>query len=212
MSSTFRITLLIALCSAASACQPGGDDTAAARPGAAGAESRPQAAAGAPSSGAFTCDDGSSVELAWGSDNVVVTWPDGRTETLPRAESASGPDGDAYVGDTVSIEHADNRIVLREGGKPALACTGEGGPGAAAGTAAAAITMRYACEPDTRVTVFSDDTARVALPDGQNVTMRRIAGSEPPTFTGGSLYFTVGEADARLSQGDQANELFCTAT
>lgn len=208
MSSTFRITLLAALCAAACACQPAGDDTAAARPDAASADAAPEATAGTPA-GAFTCDDGSSVALDWGTDNVVVTWPDGRTATLPRAESASGPDGDAYVGDTVSVEHSGDRIVLREGGKAALTCTSDGGTSASVGSDAT-ITMRYSCEPDTQVTVFSDDSARVALPDGQDVTMRRIAGSEPPTFTGGSLYFTIGETAAHLSQGDETNELACS--
>lgn len=208
MSSTFRITLLAALCAAACACKPAGDDTAAARPDAANTESTPPATADA-AAGAFTCDDGSSIDLAWGADNVVVTWPDGRTATLAKAESASGPDGDAYVGDTVSVEHSGDRIVLREGGKAGLTCTADGGASASAGSDAT-ITMRYACEPDTRVTVFSDDSARVALPDGQDVTMRRIAGSEPPTFTGGSLYFAIGETDAHLSQGDETNELACS--
>jgi hypothetical protein len=40
--------------------------------------------------------------------------------------------------------------------------------------------------------------------------MRRIAGSEPPTFTGGSLYFAIGETAAHLSQGDETNELACS--
>ena len=88
--------------------------------------------------------------------------------------------------------------------------TTAGGDGSAAAGNAATITMRYACEPDTQVTVFSDDSARVALPDGQDVTMRRIAGSEPPTFTGGSLYFAIGETAAHLSQGDETNELACS--
>ena len=205
MSRTFRITLLTALCAAACACQPGDDDTAAARPDAASADTPPATADAA--AGAFTCDDGSTVNLAWGADSVVVSWPDGRTATLPKAESASGPDGDAYVGDTVSVEHSGDRIVLRDGGKAALTCNAADATGASAGDAT--ITMRYDCEPDTRVTVFSDDSAHVALPDGQYVTMRRIAGSEPPTFTGGSLYFAIGETDAHLSQGDETNELAC---
>ncbi|TAK40101.1 MAG: hypothetical protein EPO30_00555 [Lysobacteraceae bacterium] len=71
------------------------------------------------------------------------------------------------------------------------------------------VTMRYTCDAETEVTVLADGTARVSLPDGQQVTISRIAGSAPPVFTGGSLYFTVGEQDARLSQEQEANELTC---
>ena len=87
-------------------------------------------------------------------------------------------------------------------------------PSAAGGSAAedgsdAAITMRYDCDADTRITVFADDSARVALPDGQQVTLSRVAGSAPPVFTGDSLFFSIGDADAHLSQGDQTSELSC---
>ena len=75
----------------------------------------------------------------------------------------------------------------------------------------AGVTMRYACDADTVVTVLADGTARVALPDGQTVSVSRIAGSAPPVFSGQSLFFTVGEDGARLSQEGQANELACTA-
>ena len=207
MATRLRIPLLAALCAAACACQPGNDDTAAAT-GEAGADaaeatSTPGDAALA---GTFTCGDGSTIDLDWGEAQVVAKWPDGRSLTLPKAESASGPDGDAYVGDTVSIEHEGDRVVVRDGGKPALTCTADAG---AAGTGDAAITMRYACEPDTDVVVFADDSASVALPDGQQVTLSRVAGSAPPVFTGGSLYFSVGDSNAHLSQGDQTNELAC---
>lgn len=74
----------------------------------------------------------------------------------------------------------------------------------------AGVTMRYTCDAGTEVTVLADGTATVALPGGQQVTVSRIAGSAPPVFTGGSLYFTVGEQGARLSQEEEANELTCT--
>ena len=73
----------------------------------------------------------------------------------------------------------------------------------------AGVTMRYRCDAGTEVTVLADGTAQVALPDGQQVVVSRIAGSAPPVFSGGSIYFTVGEDGARLSQDDAANELTC---
>jgi len=210
MANRFRITLLAALCAAACACQPDNDDAADEATGPAAGVDSADATTPAQTAlaGAFTCGDGSNIHLDWGQDQVVVKWPDGRSVTLPKAESASGPDGDAYVGDTVSIEHEGDSVVLRDGGKPAQTCTSDGGTASASGSDAA-ITMRYACEPDTRVTIFADDSASVALPDGQRVTLSRVAGSAPPVFTGGSLFFSVGDADAHLSQGDQTNELTC---
>lgn len=83
-------------------------------------------------------------------------------------------------------------------------------PLAGASGSDAAITMRYRCDPDTEVTVFADDSARVALPDGQQVRLSRIAGSAPPVFAGDTLFFSIGDTGARLSQGDEANELTCT--
>lgn len=207
MATCFRIPLLAALCAAACACQPGNDDTTAATGEAGAAATDATDTSGDTAmAGAFTCSDGSKLDLDWGNDQVVVKWPDGRSVTLPKAESASGPGGDAYVGDTVSIEHEGDSVVLRDGGKAALTCTAD--IGAASGSDAA-ITMRYACEPDTDVVVFADDSASVALPDGQQVTLSRVAGSAPPVFTGGSLYFSVGDDNAHLSQGDQTNELVC---
>ena len=87
----------------------------------------------------------------------------------------------------------------------ALAHAGEGAAQDNAG-----VTMRYRCDAGTEVTVLADGTAQVALPDGQQVVVSRIAGSAPPVFSGGSIYFTVGEDGARLSQDDAANELTCT--
>jgi membrane-bound inhibitor of C-type lysozyme len=207
MLNRTRIPLLAALCAAACACQPGNDaaDDAAMAPADATDATTPTQTALA---GAFTCADGSNLRLDWGEDQVVVKWPDGRTVTLPKAESASGPAGDAYVGDRVSIEHDGDRVVVRDGGKPAQTCTADASQ-AGAGGSDAAITMRYACESDTQVTVFADDSASVALPDGQQVTLSRVAGSAPPVFTGGSLFFSIGDDKAHLSQGDQANELSC---
>ena len=207
LSIASRTLLLSTLCAAACACQPATDDAADATVPDGGA--LPPADDGL--AGAFACDDGSRVNIEWRGDDVVVDWPDGRSVTLPRAESASAPGSDVYVGDTVSIERDGDRIVLRDGDDAARSCSAEDA-GASAGNddGDATVTMRYACEPGTEVTVFADDSARVALPDGQQVTLSRIAGSAPPVFTGGSLYFSVGETGAFLSQGDETNELACS--
>lgn len=201
-----RTALLATLCAAACACQPGTDEAAA--PSATDADAAPAAdtpPAAATTPGAFTCTDGTRLELDWGRDEVTVRWPDGRTARLPKAESASGPDGDAYVGDTVSVEHDGDRIVVHDGGNAPFACDATGDDGAAA-----AVAMRYACEPDTEVVVFEDGRARVALPDGQEVDLSRVTGSSPPVYTGGTLFFTVGDDAAHLSQGDRTNELACS--
>jgi hypothetical protein len=73
-----------------------------------------------------------------------------------------------------------------------------------------AITMRYACQGDTRIEILGE-RARALLPDGRVVDMVKVAGSMPPTFTGDSLYFAIGSNDAHLSQEDGGNELACTA-
>lgn len=206
MHRSIRTALLATLCAAACACQPGTDEAAA--PSATDADAGPVAdtpPSATATPGAFTCTDGTRLELDWGRDEVVVRWPDGRTATLPRAESASGPDGDAYVGDTVSVEHDGDTIVVHDGGNAPLACDATGDEGAAA-----AVAMRYACEPDTEVVVFEDGRARVALPDGQEVDLSRVTGSSPPVYTGGTLFFTVGDDAAHLSQGDRTNELACS--
>ena len=83
--------------------------------------------------------------------------------------------------------------------EPPAAATGdaaptEGGAATDAGEDAAqdnaGVTMRYRCDAGTEVTVLADGTAQVALPDGQQVVVSRIAGSAPPVFSGGSIYFT----------------------
>jgi hypothetical protein len=73
-----------------------------------------------------------------------------------------------------------------------------------------AVTMRYACEGDTGVEILGD-SARAMLPDGRVVSLTKVAGSMPPTFAGGSLYFAIGSSDAHLSQEDGTNELACQA-
>jgi hypothetical protein len=69
--------------------------------------------------------------------------------------------------------------------------------------------MRYTCQANTSVALLRDGSARVSLPDGTNVDLERIVGSNPTVFTGSSLYFTTGDHGARLSQQDGSNELAC---
>ena len=73
-----------------------------------------------------------------------------------------------------------------------------------------AVTMRYACDGDTKVEILGDN-ARAVLADGRVVSLAKVAGSMPPTFAGGSLYFAIGSSDAHLSQEDGTNELACQA-
>lgn len=83
-------------------------------------------------------------------------------------------------------------------------------PAPAAESDDAAITMRYACDGDTKVEILGN-SARAVLPDGGVVNLAKVAGSTPPTFSGGSLYFAIGSSDAHLSQADGTNELACEA-
>ena len=71
------------------------------------------------------------------------------------------------------------------------------------------VTARYTCEAGTNVAMLRDGHARVSLPDGSSVDLARIAGSQPAVFTGSSLYFTIGDRGAHLSQQDETNELAC---
>jgi hypothetical protein len=73
-----------------------------------------------------------------------------------------------------------------------------------------AVTMRYACDGDTKVEILGD-SARAVLPDSRVVNLTKVAGSMPPTFAGGTLYFAIGSSDAHLSQEDGTNELACRA-
>ena len=89
---------------------------------------------------------------------------------------------------------------------PAAAST----PAPAAESNDPAVTMRYACDGDTKVEILGD-SARAVLPDSRVVKLTKVAGSMPPTFAGGSLYFAIGSSDAHLSQEDGGNELACRA-
>ena len=71
---------------------------------------------------AHRCDDGSTFDASYGDSNVTLRWPDGRSVTLPRAESASEGGGDIYVGDTVSLQREGGRIELHDGDAPTATC------------------------------------------------------------------------------------------
>lgn len=75
---------------------------------------------------AYRCDDGSTFDASYSDRNVTLRWPDGRSVTLPRAESASKGGGDVYVGDTVSLQRDGDRIELHDGDAPAASCTASG--------------------------------------------------------------------------------------
>ena len=186
-------TLFLAACSDPSTQAPATD--------AAGAPSDTMA----PATVSYRCDDGTMLQVDYGQADANVRWGDGRSTRLPRAESASTGGAQAYVGSDVSLQRSSSAIELHEPGQPARACS-EVQPPESTGAA-----MHYACEADTQVTMLEDGTARIALPDGQQVIATRIAGSTPPVFTGQSLYFTIGEDGARLSQDGQARELGCKA-
>ena len=208
-ATTFPL-LLVAL--AAAACSGESAQDNAAGPAAAG-----PAAAAASGTVAYRCDDGTMLQADYGTADVTVRWANGRSAKLPRAESASTGAGDAFVGESVSLQRTGTGVELHDGDAPALSCSevpAEGQAGAAtasadAGAPAAGTTRRYSCDADTTVTLLADGEARVELPDGQSVSVSRISGSTPPVFTGSSLYLTIEEDGARLSQGDQARELAC---
>ena len=97
-----------------------------------------------------------------------------------------------------------------DAGRPPEATPAASTPAAAAESNDPAVTMRYACEGDTKVEILGD-SARAVLPDNRVVSLTKVAGSMPPTFAGDSLYFAIGSNDAHLSQEDGTNELACQA-
>ena len=97
-----------------------------------------------------------------------------------------------------------------DAGRPPEATPAASTPAPAAESKDPAITMRYACDGDTKVEILGD-SARAVLPDGRVVNLTKVADSMPPTFAGDSLYFAIGSNDAHLSQEDGSNELACQA-
>jgi hypothetical protein len=133
MSNTQHILIAGLLCAGFSGCQPAGvpasGDTAAVpvvpeAPAPAQPQPEPVAPPSANAGGiAYRCDGDAVLSASYGTSNVTLRWPDGRSVTLPRAESASKGGGDVYVGDTVSLQRDGDRIELHDGDAPAVTCT-----------------------------------------------------------------------------------------
>jgi hypothetical protein len=214
------------LCLAACQRPPDVDDATppAVAPAAAPATSTPPAvgtppsAAPGTSAGDYLCADGTRVQVAFGDHDATLRWPDGRNVVLPRAESASKGGGDAYVGDTVSLQRDGSRLQLHDGDRAATTCepaSAAPAPGddtrAGSGPDASGVAARYACDPGTVLTRDEDGSFHARIPGNPPVRLTRIAGSTPPVYTGASLYLRIDDDGAILSQGDRTNELHCTA-
>lgn len=227
MTLPYRLApLVLLLC--VGACQRGPDtDTAAdttTTPPPAPASPEPAAPAPAtpvPATGAsYACADGTALQASFGDHDATLQWPDGRSLVLPRAESASKGGGDVYVGETVSLQRDGARLQLHDGDRAATTCepAPAGTTPVAADDAAVpadgvaiAAAARYACDADTILTRKDDGSFRAEVPGNPPVRLTRIAGSNPPVYTGASLYLRIGAGDAILSQSDRANELRCIA-
>lgn len=197
----------VLVCGCGPAGNPADELDAVPAPTPASAPASPPASASASALIAYRCADGRTLEAGYGEHDVTLRWADGRSVRLPRAESASGGDGDVYVGEQVSLQRDGDTLQLHDAGRAATSCDAID---AAAGAVATAALVRYDCEAGTTVTVDPSGSARVALPDGQVVGLSRIAGSTPPVYTGGSLYLRIEGGGARLSQADRNDELACT--
>lgn len=217
MALPIRFAAALLLLSAG-ACQrgPAPADEAAQAPPAPDAAGSPAAAEAPPASPAgaavYACDDGSALQVRFGAGDATLQWPDGRTETLPRAESASRGGGDVYVGETVSLQRDGARLQVNDGTRT-LAC--DPAPGAATSTAAFApdngAAARYACDAGVALSRNEDGSVRAEVPGNPAVRLTRIAGSTPPVYTGGELYLRIEADGAILSQADGSNELRCAA-
>lgn len=65
----------------------------------------------------YACDDGSGLTVTYDKSGALVKLPSGST-MLPRAESASGGGGDAYLGEDLSLYRNGNLVQLQVAGKP----------------------------------------------------------------------------------------------
>lgn len=158
----------------------------------------------------YVCADGTRLQAAFGDHDATLRWPDGRSITLPRAESASKGGGDVYVGDTVSLQRDRMRLQLHDGERAATECSAAAAANAGDKAGGDAIATNYTCEAGTRLTRRDDGSFRAEIPGNAPVRLARIAGSAPPVFTGASLYLRIEDGgDAILSQGDRTNELRC---
>lgn len=94
-------------------------------------------------------------------------------------------------------------------GDPATANTTKPDPAQpATDMANAAPGKSYDCGSGVIVDMLKDDKLRATVPGQPTVDLQRIANSTPPVFTGGNLYFTVGQNGVYLSQED-GTELAC---
>lgn len=62
----------------------------------------------------YACDDGRSLIVTYAEHSALVKLPTGSI-ALPRAESASSGDGDAYAGEELSLYREGNRVQLQSG-------------------------------------------------------------------------------------------------
>lgn len=191
----------VLLCALACGCGPAGNPEDALEPVVTPAPVEP-APVEPGDSVAYRCANGGALQASYGANDVTLSWPDGRSVRLPRAESASTDGGDAYVGEQVSLQRDGDAIELHDGERAATRCE--------ATVATTDAVARFNCDPGTEVTLDADGGGRVVLPDGQIVDLSRIAGSGPTVYTGASLYLRVEGDGAWLSQGDGSNELACT--
>ncbi|HZW18187.1 MAG TPA: hypothetical protein VFF71_05220 [Luteimonas sp.] len=72
----------------------------------------------------YACDDGSRLAVAWLDGYARIRLPDGRTVTLPRAESASDGEDDVFVGSEIGLERQDkgDTVILSTGAEERLQC------------------------------------------------------------------------------------------
>ena len=73
----------------------------------------------------YACGDASTISVTWGIDQAHVEFPDGRTVTLPKAQSASKGGGEVFVGDTVALQRNGDDIQLFEGEGSARQCAAQ---------------------------------------------------------------------------------------
>jgi hypothetical protein len=227
MIRMFRLAVAAGwLCLAA--CQPAPDaNGTASPPSTTGAAANPATDAMAPPTAGepaaaptfgggddYACADGTRLQVAFGGHAATLRWSGGRTVTLPRAESASKSGGDAYVGDTVSLERDGTRLTLHDGERAATDCAARAASDTASGHATGddAVADQYACDAGARLIRKDDGSFRAEVPGNAPVRLSRITGSDPAVFTGSSLYLRIDpDGTAILSQGDRTNELRCSA-
>lgn len=76
----------------------------------------------------YHCDNGDVIEVRFGYYDATVRLADDTTLTLPRAQSASMPGSDVYVGRAIALEREGDRLRLTRDGE-ASRC-GRQAPGA----------------------------------------------------------------------------------